>query len=210
MGERRRWFTVGVASVAARLSPPAAGLPDPDAMVLQAEDMPGFRLRQTFHQRTGMADRGTPWADRVRERRGRSSRTYFERESADLTSIASMAIPLADCQDAEAAFAIVPERVLTNPDPAVHVLARETVGTAGAPGERATAWRVSGENLAYASLDVEGFVLAWLQSQVIGVLMTGGQVGDWTLLEVVRLAHVQDRRIGDELARFTAAAPGRG
>ena len=103
-------------------------------MVLQIEGLPGFQLRQTFHQRTGMADRGTSWADRVRVRRGRSTRAYFERESADLTSIASMAIPLVDRSDAEAAFAIVPERLLTNPDPGVHVLARETVGTAGAPG----------------------------------------------------------------------------
>lgn len=210
MGERRRWFTVGVASVAARLSPAAAGLPDPDAMVLQIEDLPGFSLRQTFHMRTGMADRGTPWADRVRERRGRSTRAYFERESADLTSIASMAIPLADRPDAEAAFAIVPERLLTNPDPGVHVLAREILGTAGAPGERATAYRLSSENLAYPSMEVEGFVLAWLQGPVVALLMTGGQVGDWTLLEVVRLAHVQDRRIADELARFAAAARGRG
>ena len=119
--------------MAARLSPAAAGLPDPDVMVLQIEDLPGFQLRQTFHMRTGMADRGTPWADRVRDRRGRSTRAYFERESADLTSIASMAIPLADRPDAEAASPIVPERLLTNPDPGVHVLARETLGTAGAP-----------------------------------------------------------------------------
>ena len=73
-----------------------------------------------------------------------------------------------------------------------------------------TAYRLSSENLAYPSMEVEGFVLAWLQGQVVALLMTGGQVGDWTLLEVVRLAHVQDRRIAEELARFTSAAPGRG
>ena len=59
-------------------------------------------------------------------------------------------------------------------------------------------------------MEVEGFVLAWLQGPVVALLMTGGQVGDWTLLEVVRLAHVQDRRIAEELARFAAAARGRG
>ena len=45
---------------------------------------------------------------------------------------------------------------------------------------------------------------------MVALLMTGGQFGDWTLLEVVRLAHVQDRRIAEELARFASAAPDRG
>jgi hypothetical protein len=206
MGERRRWFSVGVATVAARLSPAAAGLPDPDQMVLQPEDLPGFRLRQTFHMRTGMSDRGATWADRIRERRGRSTRSYFERESADLTTLASMAIPLVDSIDAEAAFAIVPERLLTNPDPGLHIVERETLEPVAAPGARTMACRLSGQSAAYPTLVVEGLVLAWLHGPVVALLMTGGQVGDWSLLDVVRLAHMQDRRIGEELARHIAAA----
>ncbi len=150
---------------------------------------------QLHVSRAGLADRGTGWADRLREARGRSARAAFKRDDDPLAFVASQAMPLLSEADAAEAFATVNERMLTNPDAGVSELGREPLTLAAPLGDAHQAFLLHSRNERYPDVEGEQLGLAWRQGSVVAFLTLAGRAGSWTSAELERLARVQAERI---------------
>jgi hypothetical protein len=171
-------------------------LPDPRAFVLEAGDLPaGYELVQLHVSRAGLADRGSGWADRVREARGRSARAAFKRGDDPLAFVASQALPLLSEADAAEAFATVGQRMLTNPDAGVSEVGREPLTLAEPIGEAYQAFRIESRNARFPGIEGEQLGLAWRQGRVVAFLTLAGTAGSWSTDDLERLARVQAARI---------------
>ena len=177
-------------------------LPDPRAMVLEPVDVPpGWKRKSDRTFRTGLMSPDAPWAERLRHARGTSYIIAYRDPNDPWALIVSQAFPFVNAADAMAAFPLMEDRLLTNPDMSVVETRRSPVELVTAPGDEYRALSIESTKLGeWGSQGVQLLVL-WRHGSVIGFLTVSGRTGRYTVGDLEALATCQDQRIVEALAR---------
>src|SRR5262249_13358198 len=149
--------------------------------------------------RTGLQSEEA-WAVRAREARGRTYTEGFQRGDDAWQSVSSQATPFCSAEDAASALAVVPERMLRNPDPSVMNIGTQEMALPGPVGDAARCLRLAVQNVRRPDWRGVQCVLAWRRATVLAVVSAGGPEDTLDLGWVLGLAHTQDARIEALLA----------
>ena len=183
------------ALASSKLSPASDALPAPRQLVLVVADLPpGWVSKGGREWRTGLQS-SEGWAVRAREVRGRSYIEGFQRGDDAWRSVNSQATPLCSADDAASALAVVPERMLRNPDPSVMHLGTHEVSMPKPVGDDARCLRFAVQNVRRPDWRGVSFVLTWRRGAVVAVVIAAGPEDTLDPSWVLDLACTQDARI---------------
>lgn len=190
-----------LAVLAARLSSARSSLPDPRAMVLELTDLPpgDWRRKGVRSFRTGLMAPTAPWAKRLQEARGTSFVVAYNAVDDPWAVIGSQAIPFPSTADAAAAFPMMEERFLANPDLYVVETRRADVELGTPPGDQHTALALESTNLREPGSQGAQLLVLWQHGAVLAFLTIGGRAGRFSLDDLGTLALRQDKRIAQAL-----------
>lgn len=197
-----------MALAGSKLSPASDTLPDPRELVLLVGDLPaGWVSKGGREWRTGLQS-NEDWAVRARAVRGRSYAEGFQRGDDAWHSVNSQATPLCSATDAASALAVVPERMLRNPDPSVMHVGTRDVSLPKPVGDDARCLRLAVQNVRRPDFRGVSFVLAWRRGAVVAVVIAAGPEETLDPGWVLELARTQDARIAAFLAAHAGDAAG--
>jgi hypothetical protein len=193
-----------MALVGSKLSPTSDALPAPRELVLVADDLPrGWVSKGGREWRTGLQS-DEDWAVRAREAGGRSYAEGFQRGDDAWQTVNSQATPLCSVEDAASALAVVPERMLRNPDPSVMHVGTHEMSLPEPVGDDARCLRLAVQNVRRPEWRGVNCVVSWRRGTVLAVVLAAGPEDTLDLGWVLDLARTQDARIKAMLAARAA------
>jgi hypothetical protein len=189
-----------MALAGSKLSPASDELVSPRDLVLVLADLPaGWVSKGGREWRTGLqSDEG--WAVRARAVRGRSYVEGFQRGDDAWESVNSQATPLRSAADAAEALALVPERMLRNPDPSVRHMGTAELELPERVGDGHRCLRHAVQNARRPGWHGLSYVVAWHRGSVLATVIAAGAAETLDPGWVLALAHAQDARIAAVLA----------
>jgi hypothetical protein len=189
-----------MALAGSKLSPASDELVSPRDLVLVLGDLPGGWISKGGREwRTGLqSDEG--WAVRARAVRGPSYVEGFQHGDDPWESVNSQATPLRSAADAAEALALVPERMLRNPDPNVLHMGTAELELPEPVGDDHRCLRLAVQNVRRSGWYGLSFVVAWRRGTVLATVIAAGSAETLDPGWVLALAHTQDARIAAVLA----------